>query len=541
MTSSPQLARLVVAALATHLDHVVICPGSRNSALSLELLAREDIRVHTRIDERSAAFLALGIARATGQPVGVVTTSGTAVVNCAPAMVEAAYSHTPLVVISADRPARLQGTGANQTINQQDIFASAGVPTTTIAHEGEVAFLHQALRRGQAHLNIALDTPLVAGLPAPAGGAVKQRFRPPFHDHGTATLDLSRNTLVIAGDEAWEVPGLEDVPTIAEPTAPAPFVPVHPLAAGIFAHEQVSAEGYVVRTKPEQVVVVGHPTLHRGVLALIQDPDIELVVLSRTDTVTDLGRGERTVASNLKTTGAPTKAWLEICAAASDLAAQAVRNTLAEDHGFTGLHAAAAVADTLGTGDTLLLGSSNPVRDASLVGLPFPGVDTIAARGAAGIDGTVSQAIGVALAVQAANREEVRAPRTVALMGDVTFLHDAPGLLIGPDSPLPENLTIVVANDNGGGIFHTLEVGESQYAPSFERAFGTPHNVDVEALAQAYDVEYMRAENLQELITSLMDTTEVAGFRIIEATTSREGLRELHKQLQAQVRMGSMG
>ncbi|BBJ71249.1 2-succinyl-5-enolpyruvyl-6-hydroxy-3-cyclohexene-1-carboxylate synthase [Corynebacterium ulcerans] len=535
--SSPQLARAVAAELARHLTDVVICPGSRNSPLSLELLARGDIRVHTRIDERSAAFLALGMGRASGRHVGIVTTSGTAVANCLPAIVEAYHSHTPIAMISADRPARLQGTGANQTINQRGIFGV--VPTTSVATLADVQLIDAAFNKGQVHINVELDTPLVGdSLPeSPAENVKKAPIKSEVVDHGEVEIDLSRNTLVIAGDEAWDVPGLEDVPTIAEPSAPAPYHPVHPLAAGIFAHEQVSAEGYVVNTKPEQVIVVGHPTLHRSVFDLIADPAIEVTVLTRTDTVTDPTRSAKKVGTRVKTTGQPSKQWLKICEAASELGAEAVRDVLAQDFSFSGLHVAAAVADTLATGDTLVLGASNPVRDASFVGLPFSAVDTYTPRGTAGIDGTVSQAIGVALAVQTRNPEEIRAARTVALMGDVTFLHDVGGLLIGPDSPQPENLTIVVANDSGGGIFETLEVGNPQLRDSFERAFGTPHGVDIESLAAAYGVEYHCTTDVQGLVEKLIDATDTAGFTLIEARTTRADRRVMHEALAKKVTM----
>ncbi|NON17466.1 thiamine pyrophosphate-binding protein, partial [Corynebacterium ulcerans] len=223
MMSSPQLARAVAAELARHLTDVVICPGSRNSPLSLELLARGDIRVHTRIDERSAAFLALGMGRASGRHVGIVTTSGTAVANCLPAIVEAYHSHTPIAMISADRPARLQGTGANQTINQRGIFGV--VPTTSVATLADVQLIDAAFNKGQVHINVELDAPLVGGsLPeSPAENVKKAPIKSEAVDHGEVEIDLSRNTLVIAGDEAWDVPGLEDVPTIAEPSAPAPY------------------------------------------------------------------------------------------------------------------------------------------------------------------------------------------------------------------------------------------------------------------------------------------------------------------------------
>lgn len=544
MSESSLLARLVAKELARHLTDVVICPGSRNSPLSLALLARDDIRVHTRIDERSAAFLALGMARYSKRHVGIVTTSGTAVANCVPAMIEAAHSHVPLAMISADRPEELIGTGANQTITQQGIFGDA-VSTTQISASIPNAeqLIEEAFQSQQVHLNVALDTPLVEESLMAVSETDAVTKLPPYGlahpvlvDHGEATVDLSKRTLVIAGDEAWEVPGLEDIPAIAEPTAPAPFHPVHPLAASVFARQQVSAEGYVVNTKPEQLIVVGHPTLHRGVSALMADDEIELIILSRTATVTNPARRDSTVATRLKVEGKPTKEWLKICDAASDLSAEAVREVLAhEDFGFTGLHAAAAVGDTLATNNCLFIGSSNPVRDLSFVGMPFDGVDTFAARGAAGIDGTVSQAIGMALANQSDHADELRPPRCVALMGDVTFLHDSGGLLIGPDSVRPENLTIVVANDDGGGIFETLEVGAEDYRNSFERAFGTPHQVEIADLCSAYGVEYVQADSVISLIEALQETEDAGGFTVIEARTSRATRRAMHEALAVRV------
>ncbi|AGF71475.1 2-succinyl-5-enolpyruvyl-6-hydroxy-3-cyclohexene-1-carboxylic-acid synthase [Corynebacterium halotolerans] len=537
---SMNLAAAVAEQLSRHLSDVVICPGSRNSPLSLALLARGDIRVHVRLDERSAAFLALGLARVQRRHVGVVMTSGSAVANCLPAMVEACHSHTPLAVISADRPTRLIGTGASQTIHQQGIFGTYA-RTLQIETLDDVAALGEEFTsRRQVHVNVALDAPLVGDrLPEPPQSTTTHRAPAPgprAADHGEVALDLGKNTIVIAGDEAWAVDGLEDVPTIAEPSAPAAYRPVHPLAAGIFRREQVSANDYVVNTRPEQVVVVGHPTLHRDVLALLVDPDLKVITLSRTDDFTDLAR-DTVRASRVKTTGEPTREWLKICDAASELAAEAVRETLGDDaHGFTGLHAAAAVADTLGTGDTLFLGASNPVRDASLIGLPYDGVATYSPRGAAGIDGTVSQAIGVALATQAAHAAEPRAPRTVALIGDVTFLHDIGGLLIGPDEPHPENLTIVVANDDGGGIFETLEIGAEGLRPSFERVFATPHEADIASLCAGYGVNHREATTLRELLDALLDTTEVpAGLTVIEARTTRVTRRALHEQLRGRV------
>ena len=532
-----EIAAAVAELVAKHCTDVVMSPGSRNSPLAYALLARCDVTVHMRIDERSAAFTALGLARVQRRHVAVVMTSGTAVANAYPAVIEAHMSHTPLAVISADRPERLVGTGASQTIWQQGIFSRyAETQQVQSLDDAHAASFDAA----QVHINVALDTPLVPEqLPEPVGAP--RRVGPGalagsrgYVDHGAVDVDLTRNTLVIAGDEAWEVPGLEHVPTIAEPTAPTPFHQVHPLAARFFAQSEVaiSHDGgdFAADTKPGQVIVVGHPTLHRDVMALLADPDIEVIGISRTETFT--GQPDKR-GSRVNAAGQPTDTWLKICEAAGDVGADTVRQALTEDEfGFTGLHVAAAVCDTLGVGDTLVLGSSNPVRDASFVGMPFDGVSTYAARGAAGIDGTVSQTVGVALATQALRPDEIRAPRTVALMGDLTFIHDANGLLIGPDEPRPGNLTIVVANDDGGGIFEGLEPGAEHLRGAFERAFGTPHGTDVEQLAEAYGADYRRADTLAELNEVLLELeSQPNPITVVEAATTRATRRALAARL----------
>ena len=532
-----EIAAAVAELVAKHCTDVVMSPGSRNSPLAYALLARRDVRVHMRIDERSATFTALGLARVQRRHVGVVMTSGTAVANAYPAVIEAHMSHTPLAVISADRPERLVGTGASQTIWQQGIFGRYAETQQVQSLDDVHAATFDAT---QVHINVALDTPLVPEqLPEPVGeprrvGPGALEGARDWVDHGAVDVDLTRNTLVIAGDEAWEVPGLEHMPTIAEPTAPTPFHQVHPLAARFFAQAEVaiSHDGgdFAADTKPEQVIVVGHPTLHRDVMALLADPDIEVVGISRTETFT--GQPDKR-GSRVNATGQPTDTWLKICEAAGDVGAETVRQALTEDEfGFTGLHVAAAVCDTLGVGDTLVLGSSNPVRDASFVGMPFDGVSTYAARGAAGIDGTVSQAVGVALATQALRPDEIRAPRTLALMGDLTFIHDTNGLLIGPDEPRPGNLTIVVANDDGGGIFEALEPGADNLRGAFERVFGTPHGVDVEQLAEAYGADYRRADTLAELNEVLLELeAQPSPITVVEAATTRTTRRALAARL----------
>nr|WP_240393917.1 2-succinyl-5-enolpyruvyl-6-hydroxy-3-cyclohexene-1-carboxylic-acid synthase [Corynebacterium lactis] len=550
----------------------VVCPGSRSAPLARALVQAADagrLRLHVRIDERSAAFLALGLASQTSRVTPVVTTSGTAVANLVPAMVEATISGIPLLALTADRPAHYRGTGANQTIVQDRLFADASVAEFDLDGTREVtpavaaqirarvdrlaaAMLPSAVGAGAAggagHLNVRFIEPLVpdddhvADIPAgradggpwtrigAAKGANSASSAQVAATQEAATIDLSRRTLVIAGSNAPHLPELEDVPTIAEPNSYAPAVPVHPLAAGTFA-----------QIPPEQIVLVGRPTLHRGISKLLANPDIELTVVSPAGNrgsgaeFPDVTANARAVVKQIATVGEQDPQWLKICEAASELAVKAVRETLTEsieaDEPLTGFHVAAALTDSLRTGDNVVLGASNPVRDASYTGLPFPGVNTYAGRGAAGIDGTVATAIGIALASDRVHNDEIRPPRTLALMGDLAFQHDSAALAIGPGEPRPENLTIVVANDGGGGIFETLEAGSPALRGNFERIFGTPQDVDFSALCDAYGVGYTRVDALPDLLAELHPDTDVDGIRVIEVTTSRAPRRQLHAKL----------
>lgn len=557
----------------------VVCPGSRSAPLARALVQAADaakVRLHVRIDERSAAFLALGLASRTRKVTPVITTSGTAVANLVPAMVEATASGIPLLALTADRPAHYRGTGANQTIVQDRLFADASVvefdldgtdqvtKATAAQIRARIDRVVAAMASGAGHLNVRFVEPLVpdddsvADIPegradggpwttiaptnsnnvgAAAIAANSATATGPANSASTATIDISRRTLVIAGSNASHLPELEDLPTIAEPNACAPAHPVHPLAAGTFA-----------QIPPEQIVLVGRPTLHRGISKLLANPDIELTVVSNAENhgfgveFPDVTANARAVVKHVQTVGEQDPQWTKICEAASELAVKSVRETLTEsieaEEPLTGFHVAAALTDSLRTGDNVVLGASNPVRDASYTGLPFPGVNTYAGRGAAGIDGTVATAIGIALASDREHADEIRPPRTIALMGDLTFQHDSAALAIGPLEPRPENLTIVVANDAGGGIFETLEAGSPALRGSFERIFGTPQDVDFEGICQAYGVEHVRVDRLPDLLAQLHPDTDVDGIRVIEVATTRATRRQLHHKLAYNAEIG---
>ncbi|GAA3415339.1 2-succinyl-5-enolpyruvyl-6-hydroxy-3-cyclohexene- 1-carboxylic-acid synthase [Rhodococcus aetherivorans] len=516
----------------------MLCPGSRNAPLAFALQAADNagrLRLHMRIDERTAGFLAIGLSVASGRPVPVVMTSGTAVANLAPAVLEANYARVPLVVLSANRPYELLGTGANQTVEQLGMFGTQVRATISLGlAEGieqnsewrsavsRVLAAARGTRSGNAgpvHFDIPLREPLVPDVhpqgPVPEGRPDGSAWTTTVHAtlDVPMELDITADTVVISGHGSAYRPELSELPTVAEPTAPLHGVPLHPMA--------------LPQLKPRQAIITGRPTLHRPVSKLLADPAVAVYALTTGPRWPDVSGNVLATGTRAVVTGSPDPAWLDRCRNLSAHTDKAVRAQLDAHPKPTGLHVAAAVTDALRDGDQLLLGASNPVRDAALVSYPRDGVKVLSNRGVAGIDGTVSTAVGAALAYQQG--------RTVALMGDLTFLHDASGLLIGTAEPRPQNLTVVVANDDGGGIFELLEQGDPQYAGVFERVFGTPHGMDLAALCAAYRVPHERVD-LSALTAALADrTAPTGGIRVLEVITDRSGLRELHAAVRAQL------
>lgn len=525
---------------------VVLCPGSRNAPLAFALQDADRsgrIRLHVRIDERTAGYLAIGLAIAAGAPVCVAMTSGTAVANLGPAVVEANYARVPLIVLSANRPYELLGTGANQTMEQLGYFGTQVRATISLglaedaperldAHNATwrsatcrvlaAATGSRTANAGPVQFDIPLREPLVPD-PEPRGAVLPQgrpggrpwTYTPPVTFDQPLEIDLTPDTVVIAGHGAGTHPALAQLPTVAEPTAPAPDNPLHPLALPLL--------------RPKQVIMLGRPTLHRPVSALLADPKVPVFALTTGPRWPDVSGNSQATGTRAVTTGAPNPAWLHRCAETNRHANDAVRGQLAAHPLTTGLHVAAAVADALRSGDQLVLGASNPVRDAALVGLDTHGIRVRSNRGVAGIDGTVSTAIGAALAHEREGNPDNPA-RTVALIGDLTFVHDSSGLLIGPTEPTPRRLTIVVSNDNGGGIFELLEQGDPRFSDVSSRIFGTPHDVDVGALCRAYHVESRQIE-VDELHAALDDPGP--GMRVLEVKADRSSLRQLHAAIKA--------
>ena len=545
-------ARIAVAALLLEgVRYVVVAPGSRSAPMAYALAeadAAGRVELLVRIDERDAGFTALGLALATGAPAAVLTTSGTAVGNLLPAVMEANHAAVPLVVVSADRPVELRGTGANQTTVQLDLFGehvrfAADVPAGSNPRRAVETALSAATGAfedtppGPVQLNLAFRDPLVPApgdmLPPGSGRRVYRAPRGPLAlDFPPASAGLpERRTVVLAGHDAGPVAGAfaraHGLPLLAEPSSNARFGPnaVGPYRILLDAFGPDSAQPI------ERVVLFGRPTLSRPVSALLARPDVPAALYQPVPVAWyEPGRRTELPLDNLGDladfAGRGSAAWLDVWLLAGAAAQHAVDLSLSGP-AATGPAVGALVWEH--ARGQLVLGSSNGIRDVDLAGAPAPepGAVVFANRGLSGIDGTLATATGIALG----GRQE-----TTVLLGDVTFLHDAGGLLLGAGEEEP-TLRIVVLNDAGGAIFGLLEHGAveaaGRYGTAVERLFGTPHNVDLAALAAAYGVAHRSVSTTAELAEALAEPWE--GRSIIEVRTDRRGLRELHARIRAAV------
>ncbi len=492
--------------------------------------------------------------------MAVLTTSGTAVANLHPSVLEASHAGLPLVVLTADRPARLRDTGANQTTDQVGVFGSAArlaadLPAPT--ESGLASAAGRGLRPlvcrlvaaatgartgapGPVHLNVQLEDPLVptgaeqdalpealAGRPDGAPWTAVARTRP--RDMvDPVMLDAAVPTVVVAGDEsgppARVLAERAGWPLFAEPTSGA-RTGTHALRCYRLLLDGPLARGI------ERVVVFGHPTLSRPVTRLLSRADLEVVVVAPDGaTWNDPGHAARSVVPAVRAAGEAEPAWFEAWQRVDKAAGLAVDAMLDAQPatGALGAHQVARVVSAAVPPEGLLVvGSSNPVRDLDLMAAPYPVGErrkVIGNRGLAGIDGTVSTAVGAALAR--------RSSRALAYVGDLTFLHDCNGLVIGPAEPRPD-LTIVVANDDGGSIFATLEQGGDAYAGAFERLFGTPHGTDISALCAATGTPYRRCDTEADLVEALAQPQR--GIDVVEVRIDRRGRRDLDRRLREAV------
>jgi 2-succinyl-5-enolpyruvyl-6-hydroxy-3-cyclohexene-1-carboxylate synthase len=521
---------------------IVLSPGSRSQALALAALEWErvtegELRVHVVIDERSAAFRALGMATESGMPAVCVSTSGSAPGHYLPAVMEAHHSGTPLIVLSADRPEELRGVGANQTTVHAGLFGvfapTISVPTPDeVTPEAVAAVASEvmtfALGSGRpVHLNVGFREPL-SGI-ATEDLVIPEPQTPvsPAGAGDTVTLDPAPGTLVIAGHGAGaaaEAFAVEiGAPLIAEAVSGAHFGPHLVLDYRTMVRE-LSASGAITR-----VITWGRPTLSREVWGLLLDTSLQHFVVRGSAAEAPNPSGVAIVVQGIEVSRPATKAetteWVKpwvmagrdrhakalggIVPDAPDLetlassdpasrSAFATREVAVMRRPVTREGLALAIWEATWPHDRLVLGASRMVRVVDEVVGP-KNITVYSNRGLSGIDGTVSFARGVAEAAANAGVTGI----TRVLLGDLALLHDAGSLMREPGVSDAGRVQVFVANDGGGTIFDSLEVKNSAPGEDFDRAFYTPHGVDLSSLAAAYSWSYQAVSTMGELTEAL--------------------------------------
>jgi 2-succinyl-5-enolpyruvyl-6-hydroxy-3-cyclohexene-1-carboxylate synthase len=521
------------------MEHACVSPGSRSTPIALALARHPSVRLHVHLDERASGFFALGVAKATGRPVAVATTSGTAAAELLPAVVEASMSRATLVLLTADRPPELREVGANQAIDQIGLYGShvrasidAPVPGDGMDEEGwhelavELTKASMGWPPGPVHLNLPFREPLVGAevdLPAsPASGTEHSLSADPeLEELAALRREFGSSAGVILAGSMREVPALPKLarrvgwPLLAEPTglrapgsltagqfllANAWFLDAHvPEVVVQFGSAPTSRVGLELVGRAGRLVIVDHDHL-------VADPHRKATLSVRAEPhafVADL-------AEELPSTeGAWLAGWLE-----ADAAARSSVDSLLDgwDEPFEG-RIARDVAASAPEGSTLVVGSSMPIRDLDAYMAPRAGLGVIANRGASGIDGFVSTALGVA----ATGRT------STALCGDLTLIHDVGSLLWSAKRGY--DCVFVVPNNDGGAIFSFLPQRE---LPEFEELFATPHGLDLGAVCRSAAAGHALVERAGDLVPAIDRARAAGGVHVVEVPTDRERNVELH-------------
>ncbi|MEX2324376.1 MAG: 2-succinyl-5-enolpyruvyl-6-hydroxy-3-cyclohexene-1-carboxylic-acid synthase [Nitriliruptoraceae bacterium] len=561
---------------------VIVAPGSRSTALAIAVHDNDALNVHVHPDERSAGFVALGIARQTGRPAAVITTSGSAVANLHPAVVEADSGQVPLLLLTADRPPELRHTGASQTIDQAGLFGNATRWAVDIAvaenRVDAVAMWRSTLCRalaaasgvhgspGPVQVNIGFREPTVPvtddGRSPPesfdqpvdgrSGGrpwisVTSGRCLPDAEREAAArTLVQHARGIIVVGQLAASVAEaqrsavaiveLAEVlqwPVLAEP-GPVRAHPADQVTIG-FGHHLAASRALMADHRPTFVLRVGRIGVSPAVEAFLQseslanveqllvdpyaswhDPNRQLTGVLAGDVAATCQRLAQDIA--IMPERRPEQGWLQWWKTV-DSRIEAALGELVDDGDLTEPAVARTCFRVLESGDVVVAGSSMPIRDIDRYTPAGTGVDLVANRGASGIDGTVSTALGVALTRKRG--------RVVALAGDLTMLHDMNGWLLSPADRAVPDITFVVVDNNGGGIFSFLP--QAKFVGAFERLFGTPHGRSFKRYAEFHDLAYHPATTVAELEAALQRTR--TGQNLIHVQTERTANVVWHREL----------
>jgi 2-succinyl-5-enolpyruvyl-6-hydroxy-3-cyclohexene-1-carboxylate synthase len=570
-TAATFCATLVDEWVRAGVTDAVVCPGSRSTPMALALAdaaAAGRLRVHLHHDERAAAFLALGFGLATGRPAPILVTSGTAAAELHPAVVEAYHARVPYLALTADRPPELHDVGAPQTIDQSHLygravrwFADPGVPDDAAAATWRplaARCLTEATGSpaGPVQLNLSFREPLV-GRPGPlpparpGGGPWSQGPAGPGPPDEMTVEALAgalrgRRVVVVAGagvedpEAVLALAGLAGWPVLADPRSGTRV----PLGAGIaHADALLRHAPFAAAVRPDAVLRLGELPASKVVGQWLAGlgPDVWQVGVDRDGTRFD---PDRTLASVVAADpGALCAAlvghgqektceaedWLTRWQQADAEAAAALRAVLAGHPEPTEPAVAAEVVAALPDGASLVVSSSMPVRDVEWYAAPRHGLRVLANRGANGIDGVVSTAVGVAVAASGARASGP----TAVLVGDVAFLHDTNALLgLGARGV---DLVVVVVDNDGGGIFEFLPQASAVDRPRFERLYGTPHGVDLAALAAAHGIATVTVDRRVDLGPAVVRAAARGGVQLIVVPTDRRANVVVHDELHAAV------
>jgi 2-succinyl-5-enolpyruvyl-6-hydroxy-3-cyclohexene-1-carboxylate synthase len=512
---------------------VVVCPGSRSAPLALALADR--LRAHPVIDERSAAFFALGAAKASGRPVALLSTSGSAGAHFYPALLEAEATGVPVIAVTADRPPELHGWGAPQQLDQQRLFgahawfAELGVPDPQGVPHLRATVARALHHRGPVHLNAPFREPL-APIPEPtpevdnhpAARHLSTRGVPDMREIAAELSQRPRGLIVCGPRDA-----MDDLPAaVRELSRALGFAVVADAASGIeegIAHADLILrhEAWARALRPEAVVRVGGGLSSKVLQSWLEQVDRTFVVHERGEPIDPAHRATAVLAGDApaicRALAAQARAQGPL-GALFDLAERRARGALEKAFADAPWGEPLIAREAALAAELLYVASSMPVRDVDAFA-PRRG-RVLVNRGLNGIDGIISSAAGAAA---------VTGSRLIALLGDLALLHDLGGLVAAARLHLP--LTVLCVNNDGGGIFQFLPI--AQHTERYEELFATPHGLDLEGAARLSGAEFVRVSDARALRTALQRPGP--GLRMIEARTDRVANVAHHRELQAAV------
>ena len=527
--------------------HAMIAPGSRSTPLALAIVARTEIHVEVFHDERSAAFAALGVGLATGQPAVLLCTSGTAAAHFHAAVIESSLSHVPLLVVTADRPPELKDVGAPQTIDQTKLYGGAvrwfhdpGV--ADIAASGSWHSLARqsyastvGVNPGPVHLNLPFREPL-------AGKAIELSSDQPIRAQILGSIGLSdseiqqavallenRKGIIIAGRGCGDASAISELavslgwPVLADSRSGCQGIS----ESVVHFDSLIRCQAFVEKHVPEVVLRIGESPSSKVLNQYVTKSRAFQVHVSASENTFDAdSQVSMHISSNPTTFCRGISRLINVASDPKNLsqwvnADQKARATIAKEfassqNALNAPQVAFISRSSLSKGDNLFVSSSMPVRDLEWFGGDCSLLHVFSNRGANGIDGVIASAIGVAIATR---------QKTLVLLGDVAFLHDSSSLTALADRDV--DLKIVVTDNDGGGIFHYLPQAEIVSEQVFEKLFGTPHQTDLVRLAQAHRLATFDCDSVEQLQKSL----STAGSCVIRVRTDRVSEVAIHQQL----------